>query len=205
MSSAIVDGAAVPVLLHEARSAELLILGDRGIGGISGLLLGSVAVQTVTHATCPVLVVRGQARPDGPVVVGIDGSEISARALEEAAMAAELRHCDLVVLHTWTSPVSTGPGDMLPLVYDPAVVKTEEQLLLAEAIAGVAEDHPDIRIAREVVQGPARRHLIDWSHRAQLLVVGARGRGGFAGLLLGSVSQHAMYHSACPTMVIRAC
>ncbi|GAB1692678.1 universal stress protein [Krasilnikovia sp. M28-CT-15] len=203
VSSKVVTGAAVPVLLHESRTAELLVLGDRGLGGLSGLLLGSVAVQTVTHAACPVLVVRGQVRADGPVVVGVDGSDVSTSALRAAAAAAELRGCDLVTLHAFTDPVSSGPGDMVPLVYDPDVLETEERLLLAEAVAAVAGDHPDVRITQEVVNGPARQHLIEWSRRAQLLVVGARGRGGFTGLLLGSVSQHLMYHSACPTLVVR--
>ncbi|BFU45017.1 universal stress protein [Krasilnikovia sp. MM14-A1004] len=204
VTAAILDGTAAQVLLREAGTAELIVLGDRGLGPISGLLLGSVAVQTVTHAACPVLVVRGQARPDGPVVVGVDGSPISMRALRAAAAAAELRRCDLVALHAWTGPASTGPGDMLPLVYEPDTVEAEERLLLAEAVAAVAGDHPDVHITQKAVHGPAREHLIDWSRRAQLLVVGARGRGGFAGLLLGSVSQHTMYQSACPTMVVRA-
>ncbi len=203
VTSAVVDGAAVPVLLRESRHAELLVLGDRGLGGFSGLIVGSVAVQTVTHASCPVLVVRGRPRAEGPVVVGVDGSETSAAAVRFAAAEAEARGCELIALHTWTGPVSTGPGDMLPLVYDPSAVAADEQVLLAEAVAAVAGDHPDVPIRQEVVHGPARRILTDRSRHAQLMVVGARGRGGFAGLLLGSVSQHLIHHAECPTAIVR--
>ncbi|HET9518436.1 MAG TPA: universal stress protein, partial [Actinoplanes sp.] len=203
VSTAVVDGAAVAVLLQQCRDAHLLVVGDRGLGGITGLLLGSVAVQTVTHADCPVLVVRGHRHADGPVVVGVDGSQTSAAALRFAAAEAEARGSELVAVHSWTGPVSTGPGDMLPLVYDPLTVAGDEQVLLAEAVAAVAGDHPDVVIRQEVVRGPSRKVLVEKSHQAQLLVVGARGRGGFAGLILGSVSQHLMYHADCPTAVVR--
>ena len=75
--------------------------------------------------------------------------------------------------------------------------------MLAEALAGICDRYPDVPVRRYVARGSARRLLADWSHTAQLLVVGNRGHGGFAGLLLGSVSQHLIYRADCPTVVVR--
>lgn len=204
VSTALIDGAATPVLLHESRHATLLVLGDRGLGGFSGLILGSVAVQAVTHAACPVLVVRGTQRPDGPVVVGVDGSEVSQLAVAFAFEEAAIRRADLVAVHAWIGPVSTGPGDMLPLVYDPVELEAEEQRLLNEALAGYRELFPEVTVREEPVRDRPGHALVEHSKTAQLVVVGARGRGGFSGLLLGSVSQTLIYHAECPVAVVRA-
>jgi nucleotide-binding universal stress UspA family protein len=100
-------------------------------------------------------------------------------------------------------PATTGPGEMVPLVYDPALVEDEERLVLAEAVTGVAERYPEVVVHQEVVHGAASRVLVERSGDAQLVVVGDRGHGGFVGLLLGSVSQHVIHHAACPVAVIR--
>jgi nucleotide-binding universal stress UspA family protein len=204
VETALVDGAAVPVLLHESRHAALLVLGDRGLGGFTGLIVGSVAVQAAAHAACPVLVIRGAERRAGPVVVGVDGSPVSTLALEFAAEAAARLGAELAAVHTWQHPVSTGAGDMLPLVYDAERLETEEGLLLAECTAGLGERYPDLVVHRHLERGRPGHHLVEWSRRARLLVVGARGRGGFTGLLLGSVSQAVLHHSACPVAIVRA-
>lgn len=203
VTTELVDGAAAPVLVHASRSADLLVLGDRGLGGFSGLLLGSVAVQAVEYAACPVLVVRGADRPGGPVVVGVDGA-VSTSAIEFAMQEASRLGVALTAVHVWNSPVSAGPGDMLPLVYDPAALEDEERRVLSESLAGWAERYPDVDIRSELVRGHPAHRLIEWSTSAQLMVVGARGRGGFAGLLLGSVSQALIHHSACRVAIIRA-
>jgi nucleotide-binding universal stress UspA family protein len=199
----VIAGAAVPVLLRESRHADLLVLGDRGLGGFGSLLLGSVAVHCVAHAACPVLVVRGERRADSPVVVGVDGSTTSAGALDFAADEASRRDAELVVLHAWRNPVSAGPGDMLPLVYDPVGLEDEERRVLAEVVAGTAARDPGLRIRRELRHGPAGHLLVEASRHAGLIAVGAHGRGTFAGLLLGSVSQHVIHHAACPVAVVR--
>jgi nucleotide-binding universal stress UspA family protein len=203
ISTSLLDGAAVPVLLRESRHSTLLVLGDRGLGGFSGLIVGSVAVQAAAHAACPVLIVRGEEHPAGPVVVGADGSEVSALAVGYAVEQAARRGTDLVAVHAWNEPVSAGPGDMLPLVYDPSALRAEAERVLSESLAGWGQRYPDVVIRSELVHGSAVRELVDRSGSAQLLVVGARGRGGFAGLLLGSVSQSLIYHAACPVAVVR--
>jgi nucleotide-binding universal stress UspA family protein len=203
VTTELVDGAAAVVLVHASRSADLLVLGDRGLGGFSGLLLGSVAVQTVEYAACPVLVIRGVERPGGPVVVGVDGA-ISASAVEFAVLEASRLGVALTVVHVGNSPVSAGPEGMPSSVYDPTVPEDEERRVLSGSLAAWVERYPDVDIRPEFVRGHPAHILIERSNSAQLVVVAARGRGGFAGLLLGSVSQALIHHAACPVAVTRA-
>ncbi|MFG1609744.1 universal stress protein [Actinoplanes sp. NPDC049265] len=191
-------------LIGATASAFLLVIGDRGMGGFTGLSTGSMAVQVAMHGAAPVLVVRGTPAVDGPVVVGVDGSASAARALTFAAQEASLRGTELVALHAWTMPALVGPPAMMPLAYDPPAIALEEQRVLAEALAGIGEKHPDLTVRRELPPGPPARALIDAARHAQLVVVGSRGRGGFAGMLLGSVSQHLLHHATCPVVVVES-
>jgi nucleotide-binding universal stress UspA family protein len=203
VTSEVVTGAPGAVLVEESRDAAAVVVGDRGLGGFTGLLVGSVAVQLVSHGEAPVLVARGEPRADGPILLAADGSPGAAGAVAFAFEEASLRGAPLKVLHTWLYPVATGPGDMLPLVYDSADVEEEERRLLSEAMAGWSEKYPDVTVEEEMIRGRARPTLIEASRQAQLAVVGARGRGGFSGLVLGSVSQAMLHHSHCPVAVVR--
>ncbi|XVV08944.1 universal stress protein [Actinoplanes sp. CA-131856] len=185
VSSALVDGAATPVLLHESRDGSLLVLGDRGLGGVSGLIIGSVAVHASAHAHCPVLVVRGDEHPGGPVVVGVDGSEGSRLAVAAAYEQSAFLGAELVAVLA---------GDDSP----------GARLLLGEALAGWGERYPDVTVRTEAVRENARHALVERSKTARLVVVGARGRDTFKGLVLGSVSQALLHHAACPVEVVRA-
>jgi nucleotide-binding universal stress UspA family protein len=202
VSTELVTGAPAPVLLQAAQNADLVVIGDRGLGGFSGLLIGSVAVQMAAHSPVPVLVAKNYHGSLGPVVAGVDGAPESAAALEVAFREASHRRAELVAVHTWTGPAPTGPGDMLSPVYDMELVRAEEERVLAEALAGWAETYPDVKVSRQPIQGRAARTLVHLSTEAQLIVVGARGRGGFAGLLLGSVSQQVLHHAACPVLIV---
>lgn len=203
VTGAVVTGAPGVVLVRESRDAALVVLGSRGLGGFTSLLVGSVAVQVAAHADCPVLVARGEARADGPVVVGVDGSPLSNLAVGFAAEEASLRGTGLVAVHTWTGPVSAGPGDMLPPVYDPDLVEEQERLVLAEAVAGIGDRYPDVPVTERLVRGRPANLLVEESRAAQLVVLGARGLGGFAGMLLGSVSQAVLHHAHCPLAIVR--
>lgn len=202
VTTQVVNGGPGHVLRDQSRQAAVLVLGDRGFGGFSELLVGSVAVQTATHGACPVLVVRGDRHGVGPIVVGVDGSAASTQALDFAVEEAVLRGAELVALHVWTGSSTTELNETLPMSYEAWSGDQEEQRVLAEALAGIAQRHPDVPIRREVVHGSARRRLTERSHTAQLVVVG-RGRGGVARLLLGSVSQHLIHHADCPVAVVR--
>jgi nucleotide-binding universal stress UspA family protein len=127
----------------------------------------------------------------------------SSAALDFAAEEAVLRGTELVALHSWSGNDGTELNAGLPMTYEFWAGEEEERRVLAEALAGVAERHPDLRIRRQVRRGSARRLLHDWSLTSQLVVVGDRGHGGLAGLLLGSVSQHLLLRAGCPTAVVR--
>ncbi|MEH0827254.1 MULTISPECIES: universal stress protein [unclassified Micromonospora] len=199
----IIDGEASAVLVGETPTAALVVLGDRGLGGFGALVIGSVAVQVATYADCPVLVARGEEHADGPVVVGVDGSPASRAAVEFAAEQASLRGVALHAVHAYRHPHSDGPGDMQPLVYQESKLRDEEDQVLTQSLAGLDERHPDLPVTREVVRERPVAALTAASRRALLVVVGGRGHGELAGLLLGSVSHGVLHHSACPVAVVR--
>jgi nucleotide-binding universal stress UspA family protein len=198
----IVTGAAAAVLRECSRTATMIVVGDRGLGGFTGLLVGSIAVHLAAHTRCPIIVARAAGDPTGPVLLGVDGSPANDAAVGFAFEEAALRGVPLIALHAWTHPVSTEAGDMLPLVYDAADFRAEESRVLAEALAGWRDTYPDVTVHPTLVRGGARKALIEASGRAQLTVAGTRGRGGFAGLFLGSVSQATLHHAQSPVAVV---
>ncbi|MFC7241631.1 universal stress protein [Catellatospora aurea] len=201
VTSDLVTGGPAGVLLAAARAAQLLVLGDRGLGGFTGLLLGSVAVEVTAHCATPVLVVRGEARA-GPVVLGVDGSPGSAAAVRQAFGEARQRDAELLAVRVWHD-AATALAYSIPALYDPLAARAAEQQELDTAIEAMRKQRPDVRVRTEVVPGRTGRELVRLSEQAQLVVVGARGRGGFQGLLLGSVSQQLLHHAACPVLVVR--
>ncbi|MDG4810163.1 universal stress protein [Micromonospora sp. WMMD1120] len=203
VSGEIIDGEAAAVLVGESPTAALLVLGDRGLGGFSALVVGSVAVQVAAYADCPVLVARGACRPDQPVLVAVDGSEASRLAADVAAEAAVARGVPLAAVHAYRHPGSSGPGDMQPLVYDEAALHGEQQRMLAEWLDGLTGRHPGLRLTCRAVHGRPGTVLAEATRDAQLAVVGGQGRGEVTGLLLGSVSQSLLHHARCPVVVVR--
>jgi nucleotide-binding universal stress UspA family protein len=203
VETALVEGTPVAVLVAESRVAQLVVVGSRGLGGFSGLLLGSVAVGLAAHAAVPVAVVRGSgadAAADGPVVVGVDGSPIGEAALAAAYEAAAARRVPLVAVHTWWD-VLLDPS-FGPLVeWD--VIEDEAHRVLGERLAGWAEKYPEVEVRRVVERDKPAHALLEQAAGAQLVVVGSRGRGGLAGMLLGSVSHSLLHHSPCPVLVVR--
>jgi nucleotide-binding universal stress UspA family protein len=195
------QGFPAPVLQAESVRAAVLVLGDRGAGGLARLTAGSVAVHVATHAECPVVVVRepGPAASDMPVVLGVDGS--SAEAAEASVAfafdAAARRQVPLVAVHAWRD-LMIDPGLEAALDLD----AVDEHDILAERLAGWAEKYPEVPVQSRVVRGRAARALVDASARAQLVVVGSRGRSGLAGILLGSVSRAVLLHAHCPVAVV---
>jgi nucleotide-binding universal stress UspA family protein len=199
----LVVGFPIAVLTAESERAQLVVIGDRGLGGVTGLLLGSVAAGLGAHAKSPLVVVRGDQDPDpeAPVVVGVDGSPLSEAALAFAYEAAAARGVPLVAVHTWREAV----GDLdVASVLDWDAVETEEAELLAERLAGWGEKYPDVPVRRVVTKDRPAHTLVERSRGAQLVVVGSRGRGSFTGLVLGSVSHAVLYRSHCPVAVVRA-
>ncbi|MEU4669698.1 universal stress protein [Amycolatopsis sp. NPDC023774] len=203
---AVVDGGRVGVLLRECANAEVVVLGSRGLGGFTGLLIGSTAVSLAAHAPCPVVVVRGR-RPDdpppaaGPVLVGLDGSPDSNDALGYACEEAVARGTALAAVHTWNE--ITPEGKLRAPGTRPQDVAATGRRRVDEQLAPWREKFPDLTIDVVVVQGRPVRTLLELGADARLVVVGSRGRGGFTGMLLGSTSQALLVHSACPVAVVR--
>ncbi|MFF0344761.1 universal stress protein [Kribbella sp. NPDC004875] len=206
VETSLMGGAAAKTLVDAARDARLVVLGSRGHGGWSGLLVGSVAVQVTTHADCPVVVIPHDFQPrtgqQPTVVVGVDGSKYSARAIDFAFDQAESLHGRVVAVHAWTSPYLTYHDGESMLEFDEDKVREESGLLVAESVAGAAAEHPDVRWTVELSEGSAGRALTRRSGSADLVVVGTRGHGGFTGLLLGSVGQSVLHHTRCPIAVV---
>ena len=166
--------------------------------------MGSVSAHVATHATCPVVIVPPRWEP-GPaatgIVGGVDGSKRSLEAIEFAFEQAEARHAMLRAMMAWHDPVSTGPDDPIPLVYDLNVLEEESSALLAESMACYRHKYPDVPLRAELVHGTAREVLIEAGESAELRVVGSRGRGAIRGLLLGSTSRALVRHPPCPVAV----
>ena len=193
-------------LIHTAGTDRLLVVGSRGHGGAAGALLGSVSQSCAQYAHSPVIVVRGQPTSGGAgrVVVGVDGSASSLAALRFAAEAAGLRGGILHVVHAWTMPYWAYSGRM----WSPDALSLNErqaqaQTTLRESLRRGLGDTGDLAVEHSLVEGPADTALLDAAEGADLLVVGSRGRGGWKGLLLGSVSMRCITQSPCPVAVAR--
>ncbi|GAB4052626.1 universal stress protein [Catellatospora paridis] len=203
VTGVVVDGAATPVMLAESRDAALVVLGHRGLGGFTGLLVGSVSVQVSARAHCPVLVVRGEPHAGGPVLVGVDGSELSTVAIEFAFAEAAYRDVPLVAVHAWLFPSPAGPGEALPVAYDGDYQGDDVNRILSESVAGHLERYPQVVVQHRLVRGTAAHVLVEESKSAGLVVVGAHGRGVLSGLLLGSVSHAVLHHAHAPLAIVR--
>jgi nucleotide-binding universal stress UspA family protein len=203
----LIEDSPASALVSESSNARLLVLGSRGLGGWSGMLIGSVSVQVGAHAHCPVVVVPADVRPrahDKPtIVVGVDGSKVSAQAVEFAFAQAAATGSRIVAAHIWHSPASTYGGGLGSLVFDEAEVQEASRLLVAESLAGAVAEHPDVDVETRLMTGQPARALLALGESADLIVVGSRGRGGFAGLLLGSVSQSVLHHTRVPVAIVR--
>ena len=138
------------------------------------------------------------------IVVGIDGSDQSKEALRWALDEARLRGASLEVVYAWTLPVYVGYGAAAGAVIDPAELQQAAQERVDGAVEEVVGGKSDVKIERKAVQGLAAGALVEAADGADLLVVGSRGHGGFAGLLLGSVSQQCSQHAPCPVVIVRA-
>jgi len=207
VSARLISGFPVAVLLEASRHARSLVLGPRGRGGFTGLLLGSVAVTLAAHGHCPVIVVRGEratSEPSGnaPVVLGVDGSPASEGAIRFAFDAASRWGAPLIALHAWSDFTVDDLFAAQPPV-DWTVVEAKESHLLAQRLAGWREKFPEVDVRKTVIMSGPAHSLIQQGRQARLVVVGSRGRGGLRGMLLGSTSQALLHHSPCPVAVVR--
>jgi nucleotide-binding universal stress UspA family protein len=206
VTAAVHGGSAAKNIIDASTRADTVVVGTRGRHGLARVLLGSTAGQVAAHGVCPVVVVR-QTPPlarsvDRRVIVGVDGGGLAHDAVGYAFAQASSRGASLTVAHAWSLQYA---GDALAVPYTSEVdeeVELSQRAMVAEAIAGWREKYPDVEVHQQIVRSAAVELLTKDSAGADLLVVGSRGRGGFAGLLLGSVSRHVLQLAECPVAVV---
>ncbi|WP_167760639.1 universal stress protein [Blastococcus sp. CT_GayMR16] len=200
----VLPGAAARQLLAAAEGADLLVVGSRGRGPVRSTVLGSVALHTVTHARCPVVVVHpraaaASARPR--VVVGLDGSEGSREALARALTEAGGLGAEVAAVAAFSA--TSYWSDSYVVVIPPPAQMQEDTRRAAEAmVADVVPARSTVAVRTTAVEGPAGDVLVGESEGAGLLVVGSRGLGAIRGMLLGSIALHCVVHARCPVMVV---
>lgn len=197
-------GSTLPTLVELSSRAAMVVVGCRGHGRLRRHLMGSVSSGLIRHAHCPVAVIHGEhplpPHPAAaPVVVGIDGSPASEAATALAFEEASLRGVELIAVYAWhdAGVFTDFPG------LDVAAMESGGELVLAERLAGWRERYPDVEVRRVVVRDRPADALIEQSQSAQLVVVGSHGRGGFAGMVLGSVSLAVVQSARTPVLVAR--
>jgi nucleotide-binding universal stress UspA family protein len=213
----VATGDATGVLVELSRDVALVVVGTRGRGGFADRLLGTVSSALPAHAYCPTVVVplrrdrstpptdENQLPPITPVhriVVGIDGSPQAEIALRAAIVEAKAWDAELIAVAG--VPLGQGAG---VLSWLPAAIDREQVLADATEALNVVVDralveHPGFTVRRHVLDGSGAELLTEFSAATDLIVLGSRGRGGFAGLLLGSTSQAVLHHASCPVMVV---
>ncbi|QPK79051.1 universal stress protein [Corynebacterium lizhenjunii] len=205
----IAEGSPIDMLLEMSNDVTMLVMGSRGMGGLSGMVMGSVSASVVSHAACPVVVVREDNQVTentkyGPVVVGVDGSEVSQKATAYAFAEADARGAELLAVHTWMDmQVQASLAGLSAAQAEWAEVEKEQAQLLDERLAQFQEQYPNVPVKKLIARDRPVRALADAAEGAQLLVVGSHGRGGFKGMLLGSTSRALLQSAPCPMMVVR--
>jgi nucleotide-binding universal stress UspA family protein len=193
--------------LVEAEDASLLVVGGRGVGELRAALLGSVSYECVHRSPTPVAVVRAgmvHHKSDSParVVVGIDGSPAAQAALEWAVQEAAVRGATLEVVHAWRTPYVGGDPFGATIVIDPKAFEDGARAVMAKAMASVDVSSLDQPVVTSIAHDGAAAAILTAGEQADLVVMGARGVGGFAGLLLGSASSQVVHHARCPVVIV---
>lgn len=200
ITSRLVDDAAAAALIEQSREAAVVVLGAHGARGFSKLVAGSTTMNVASHAECTVVSVPTQpadaARGTG-IVVGVDGSEATQRAVAFALREAAATAQPLTAIHAWVDPVT-----MSPMTQDTAGYSLAREQALMELLAPLLEQHPEVSVALSVVRENPVHALANAAKAAQLLVVGSRGRGALRSLILGSVSHGVLHLATCPVAVV---
>ena len=216
MDARVENGDAAGVLLELSETAQLLVFGSRGRGGFIGRLLGSVSAALPAHAKCPTVTVPLSCAPrlgEAPdvegarrkvekvVTVGVDGSDQARYAVLLAAEQAERNGSTLRIICA-VQPY-TGSLAWMPAPVDREALFAEIQVQLDAGQKWLQHHFPALPIQMDLLEGSAVEALVDASETSELVVMGTRGRGGFAGMMLGSTTDGVRHHAKGPIMVVR--
>lgn len=204
VTTALPTGAPAGGLLNAADGARLLVVGSARKTKAERIVLGTTSLSVVAHSPCPVVLVPDDAEisGDGRVVVGIDGSEHSRLAFEYALEAATLRGKAITTVTSWNVEVVGGVVVTEPGSPEWETVDARYREMAESTVAVMRAAHPDIDVTVEVHHGRAADMLVEVAQGCDLLVIGSRGRGGFRGMLLGSVSQRVLSRATVPVAVL---
>ncbi|NMO57252.1 universal stress protein [Actinoplanes sp. TBRC 11911] len=197
-------GHAAPLLIEASRTAGLMVVGSRGRGGFAGLMLGSVSRRVATHASCPVVVVRGRPAADGPVVVGTDDSPAADLVLETAFEAADRQAAPLLVVRSYLPVIPLWLANVRPSDVPTAQQDENERTSLDEQLAPWRAKFPNVPVEVVLTHVSAAAALVEASQRGRLVIVGSHGHGVVAGALLGSAGLQLLHHADAPVMIVRA-
>jgi len=201
----LVRGDAGRVLRDAAKTADLVVVGGRGYGPVKSAFLGSATNYVLHHATCPVMVVPESATPPDRVrrvVVGVDGSPSSRAALRWGFDAARRHACPLVAFHACAPVAPPGRGPLAGVLDVPTLL-TDAKRGVEDELTLALHDREGVVITVDATHGNPAWELIDHTGTEDLLVLGSRGRGGFASLVLGSVATQVAHHAHGPVVVVR--
>lgn len=192
-------------LVVASRVAEIVVVGSRGHSRIASVVLGTVSLQTAAHARCPVIVVR-EGQPEHPagslkIAVGVDGSS-DAREAVRFAMRTAGPGGDVELVLAWWLEVVDGVVVTTPGTRYWDEIEARHRVTIQNALGTLPQEYPQVNIEVTVSRGRTEDVLLKAVQDVDLLVVGSRGRGGFAGLLLGSVSQHMLTIAPCPVAIM---
>jgi len=192
----------VSTLIDASKQARMVVAGSRGMGAVDPLPMGSVSTGLIHYAHCPVVVIRGEeesaANRNAGILVGVDGSPASEAATGWAFDEASRQGLPLVALHAWKDV-----GGFPVLDMDWRNYESQGERALTERLAGWQEQYPHVNVRRRLEWDQPARWLVEESEQAQLVVVGSHGRGGFAGMRLGSVGAAVAQSAKVPVAVVR--
>lgn len=201
------QGPPAKAFVEMSRTARMLVLGPAETTEMQSIFLGSDVVRIANHAKCPVLVWRGSAIPadqdERPIVVGVDGSELSNMAVAHAFEFASFFESPLVAVHTWPEQSSLGGYSEARRFVDWTPHEQHENAVLAEALAGWSEKYPDVEVVRSVQRGGPMRVLLEHSADARMIAVGSHGRNPLVASVVGSTSQALIHRAWCPVLICR--
>lgn len=195
------SGDARDVLVSASRSAAWLVVGSRGLGTVSSLLLGSVGVSVTQHAACPTVVVRGRSDYASTILVATDATETSSPALAVAFAQASARAVPVTVLHCFDEGYLGGNG-IREIPEDELEAYPDQLLAVAESVAGLREKYPDVEVRIALARGPAADVIVHASARALIVVVGTHQWSTARALLSGSVSRAVTEHARSTVVVV---